>query len=446
MFKTLLSSIVAKHFKKKLDSWTIKEEDVTEVLKQIRIALLDADVNLLVVKEFIKNIRQKAVGRVINQGEDPEQVLLAIIKDELVDILGKHTETVDTNKKQIRIMMVGLQGSGKTTTAAKLANYFKTKFQRKPLLVALDIYRPAAIDQLETLAKEINADFFQKGTQNPIVIANQALEFAENNQNNVIIFDTAGRLQTNDELMEELKGIRNRVSPDEILLVVDAMSGQDVINVASEFNKNLDLTGFVITKLDSDARAGASLSLTHLLNVPVKFTGVGERIGSLDIFHPDRIADRILGLGDIVTLAEKATEVLDEDKAKKSLARMLAGKMDFEDLLEQMKQMSKLGSMSTITKMLPNAPKLTDDKLFEAEKKMKTWQILMTSMTLKERRNPGLFKKYPNRKIRVVKGSGCKPDDLNKMLAEWEKAKKKMFEIGSMIRNGRNPFSQFGIK
>jgi signal recognition particle subunit SRP54 len=372
MFKTLLSSIVAKHFKKKLDSWTIKEEDVTEVLKQIRIALLDADVNLLVVKEFIKNIRQKAVGRVINQGEDPEQVLLAIIKDELVDILGKHTETVDTNKKQIRIMMVGLQGSGKTTTAAKLANYFKTKFQRKPLLVALDIYRPAAIDQLETLAKEINADFFQKGTQNPIVIANQALEFAENNQNNVIIFDTAGRLQTNDELMEELKGIRNRVSPDEILLVVDAMSGQDVINVASEFNKNLDLTGFVITKLDSDARAGASLSLTHLLNVPVKFTGVGERIGSLDIFHPDRIADRILGLGDIVTLAEKATEVLDEDKAKKSLARMLAGKMDFEDLLEQMKQMSKLGSMSTITKMLPNAPKLTDDKLFEAEKKMKT--------------------------------------------------------------------------
>jgi signal recognition particle subunit SRP54 len=379
---------------------------------------LDADVNLLVVKDFIKNIRQKAVGRVINQGEDPEQVLITIIKEELVNILGKNTETVDTERKQLRIMMVGLQGSGKTTTAAKLANYFKNKFAKKPLLVALDIYRPAAIDQLSTLASEINVDFYQKGAQNPVLTTNEALEHAETNQEDIIILDTAGRLQTNNELMEELSNIRNRFHPDEILLVVDAMSGQDIINVATEFNKHLDLTGFVITKLDSDARAGAALSLTHLLNVPIKFTGVGERVGSLDVFHPDRIADRILGLGDIVTLAEKATEVLDEDKAKKSLGRMLAGKMDLEDLLIQMKQMSKLGSMSSIAKMLPNAPKLTDDKIFEAEQKMKTWEILMTSMTLKERRNPALFKKQPERKIRVVKGSGRKPDDLNKMLSE----------------------------
>jgi signal recognition particle subunit SRP54 len=333
--------------------------------------LLDADVNLLVVKDFIKSIRQKSVGRVINQGEDPEQVLLTIIKEELVSILGKHTANVDTNRKQLRIMMVGLQGSGKTTTAAKLAYYFKTKFTKKPLLVALDVYRPAAIDQLETLAKEINVDFYQHGTQNPTLTANESLEHADKKEENVIIFDTAGRLQTNEELMEELKNIRNRVKPDEILLVVDAMSGQDGINVASEFNKHLDLTGFIITKLDSDARAGASLSLTHLLNVPVKFTGVGEKVGSLDVFYPDRIADRILGLGDIMSLAEKATEVLDEDKAKKSLGRMFAGKMDLEDLLEQMGQMSKMGSMSSIAKMLPNAPKLSEENIFEAENKMK---------------------------------------------------------------------------
>jgi signal recognition particle subunit SRP54 len=311
------------------------------------------------------------VGRVINQGEDPEQVLLTIIKEELVNILGKHTANVDTDRKQLRIMMVGLQGSGKTTTAAKLANHFKNKYDKKPLLVALDVYRPAAIDQLETLANEINVDFYQHGIQNPTLTANESLEHADKKGENVVIFDTAGRLQTNEELMEELKSIRNRVKPDEILLVVDAMSGQDVINVASEFNKHLNLTGFVITKLDSDARGGAALSLTHILNVPVKFTGVGEKVGSLDVFYPDRIADRILGLGDIMSLAEKATEVLDENKAKKSLGRMFAGKMDLEDLLEQMSQMSKMGSMSTIAKMLPNAPKLTDDKLFEAEIKMK---------------------------------------------------------------------------
>ncbi|GHU47348.1 hypothetical protein FACS1894218_1580 [Bacilli bacterium] len=308
------------------------------------------------------------MGRVINPGEDAEQVLLAIIKNELVNILGKKTAGVNTDAKTLKIMMVGLQGSGKTTTAAKLANYFKNKFNKKPMLVALDIYRPAAIDQLETLAKEINADFYQKGTQNPVVTANEAI--AKANDNDVIIFDTAGRLQTNEELMTELQQIRNRVSPDEILLVVDAMSGQDVINVASEFNKHLDLTGFVITKLDSDARAGAALSLTHILKVPVKFTGIGEKVGSLDVFYPERIADRILGLGDILTLAEKANETLDENKAKKAMGRMLSGKMDLEDLMEQMKQLSKMGSMSSIMKMMPNAPKISEDRISDAERKM----------------------------------------------------------------------------
>lgn len=441
----MIASIVAKHFKKKLDNWTIKEEDINEVLKQIRIALLDADVNLLVVKDFIKSIREQSVGRVINPGEDAEQVLLTIIKEQLIKILGKNKADVNTDTKTLKIMMVGLQGSGKTTSAAKLAYYFKHKFNKKPLLVACDIYRPAAIDQLETLAKEINVDFYQKGTQDPVITSNEAISIANQNNNDVIIFDTAGRLQTNQELMDELTNIRNKVRPDEILLVVDAMSGQDVINVATEFNNHLNLSGFVITKLDSDARAGAVLSLTHLLNVPVKFTGVGEKVQSLDVFYPERIADRILGLGDVMTLAEKATEVMDEDKAKKSLTRMLAGKFDLEDLLSQMEQMFKMGSMGSIMKMLPNTPKINEDQIFQAEKKMKTWKILMTSMTLKERRNPQLFKKQATRRLRVTQGAGRKPDDLNKMLAEWEKAKKKMDEIGNKLKHGKNPFSQFGL-
>ncbi|GHU31646.1 hypothetical protein FACS1894166_03470 [Bacilli bacterium] len=307
----------------------------------------------------------------INPGEDAEQVLLTIIKNELVNILGKKTEGINTNVRTLKIMMVGLQGSGKTTTAAKLANYFKNKFSKRPMLVALDIYRPAAIDQLETLAKEIEVDFYQKSTQNPVITADEAIAKAQANNNDVIIFDTAGRLQTNEELMTELKHIRNRVSPDEILLVVDAMSGQDVINVASEFNEHLDLSGFVITKLDSDARAGAALSLTHILKVPVKFTGIGEKVGSLDVFYPERIADRILGLGDILTLAEKASETLDENKAKKAMGRMLSGKMDLEDLMEQMKQISKMGSMSSLMKMMPNAPKISEERIGEAERKMK---------------------------------------------------------------------------
>ena len=443
MFKAMIGSIVTKHFKKKLNDWTLKEEDITEVLKQIRIALLDADVNLLVVKDFIKSIRQKAVGRVINKGEDPENVLLGIVKDELINILGKHIEEIDTDKSSLRIMMVGLQGSGKTTSAAKLAHWLKNKFEKKPLLVALDIYRPAAIDQLCTLAKQINIDFFERGRQDPTVTADEAMEFAKNNENDVIIFDTAGRLQTNETLMMELKNIRNKVSPDEILLVVDAMSGQDVINVATEFSNNLNLSGFVITKLDSDAKAGAALSLVHMLHIPIKFTGIGEKIGSLELFYPERMADRILGLGDIMTLAEKANEVVDENKSKKAFSRMLSGKIDLEDLMEQMEQIRKLGSLGSVFKMLPGAQKFDENQISTIEEKMKTWKILMSSMTQKERRNPILFKKETNRKMRVVKGSGRKADDLNKMLNEWEKAKKKMDEMAKQIKAGRTPTGLF---
>ena len=443
MIKSFISNIVSKHMSKKLNDMYIKEEDITELLKQIRITLLEADVNLLVVKDFIKNIRQKSVDQMVPQGMDPQQFILTIIKEELTKILGSQNVPLNYDRKPLKVMLVGLQGSGKTTTAGKIATYCKTKQNKKPLLVALDVYRPAAIDQLQTLAKESNVDFFQKGTQNPVKTAKEAMNVASENNNDVIIFDTAGRLQTNDELMDELVNIRNAVHPDEILLVVDAMSGQDMINVAQQFNDTLDLSGFIITKLDSDARAGVALSLIHLLNVPVKLTGNGEKLGSLDIFYPERMADRIIGLGDIMTLAEKASSVIDETQTKKSLTKMFSGKMDLEDLMFQMQQIKKMGSLGSIAKMIPAAQNLADSDLESAEERIRIWTILMNSMTLKERKNPILFKKQPSRKERVIKGSGRKPDEFNKLINQWEKFRKQMEDIGKELRKGKNPFLKF---
>lgn len=441
IFKSMISGIIARSMKKKLTNWTISEEDVTEVLKQIRIALLDADVNLLVVKNFIKAVREKAVGYVMEKGQEPDKVLLSIVKEELVTILGKNQEDLIIDPKQTRIMLVGLNGAGKTTSVAKVANWLKTKKELKPMMVALDVYRPAAIDQLNQLAQKINVPCYKEDSKDVIAIAKNGLAKAEQDGNDVILFDTAGRLQTNVELMQELKDIKKAVKPQEIILVVDAMAGQDIINVAKEFHNALDLTGLIITKLDSEARAGAVLSITNLLNIPVKFTGTGEAIGSLDIFYPERMADQILGLGDIMSLAEKAADRMDEDKAKKSFTRMISGKFDLEDLMTQMEQISKLGSLGGLMKMLPGnlANKVSEGQISDAEQKMVAWRILMSSMTKKERRNPQLFKKQPNRKIRVIKGSGRKPDELNKMLSQWEKAKVKMDEIGKKIKAGKNP-------
>jgi len=436
----MISNIVAKHFKKKLDSWTIKEEDVNEVLKEIRITLLDADVSLLVVKKFIKSIRDRTVGQTMSQGQDAQSFVLSVIKDELVTILGNSDHEINTQKPLIKILMVGLQGSGKTTTCAKLAYYFAKKFAKKPLLVGLDIYRPAAIEQLKTLSKQINVDFFDKGTQEPSKTASESLAYASEHKDNVIIYDTAGRLQTNVELMEELKNIRNKVNPDEIIFIADAMSGQEIINVASEFNRVLNLTGIIITKLEGEARAGAALSLVSELNVPIIFSGTGERPEALEQFHPDRIAERILGLGDVLTLTEKANEVIDQQKVKKSFARMLAGKMDLEDLMTQMQQIGKMGSLSDISKMVPGGQKFDESKLESGEKKIRVWNILMSSMTLKERRNPSIFKKEPTRKLRVIKGSGRTSEEFNKLLKEWEVMRDKFADVGKKLMKGQNPF------
>ena len=442
MLKSMIGSIVTKNMAKKLKNSTIQEDDIKDVLREIRITLLDADVNFTVVKNFINNVKAKSIGQVIDKKLSPSDFLLSIIKDELIEVLGKKKDEVNFNKKINKIMMVGLQGSGKTTTCAKIAQYARANYKKKPLLVACDIYRPAAIHQLKTLANENKFDFYEKGTQNPIQTTKEALKIMDENKNDVVIIDTAGRLQTNQELMDELVNIKKTFSPDEILLVIDAMSGQDIINVAQEFDRVLKITGIVITKLDSDARAGAALSLTSILNVPIKFTGTGEKVGSLDLFYPERMADRILGLGDIVTLAEKAADVIDEKKARGQLERMLSGKMDLEDLYNQMGQISKMGSISGIAGMIPGLQnKITPDKEHEIEEKLKVTRVLLNSMTIKERRNPKLFKKEPNRKVRVIKGSGRKPEELNRLLKQWEDGNKKMLEIGSKIKSGINPFA-----
>ncbi|MCV3743444.1 signal recognition particle protein [Ureaplasma sp. ES3154-GEN] len=445
MLNSMISSLVAKRMAKKLKKETIQAEDLKEVLSEIRIALLDADVNLGVVKKFINDVREAAVGVYIEKNQTPSDIVLKIIKDELVKILGAQHQPVNTAKSQLKIMMVGLQGSGKTTTCGKLANYFRNKFNKRPILVAADIYRPAAIDQLETLANQTRVNFYADRENKKVdQIVKHAMHQADEADNNLIIVDTAGRLQTNDELMQELVDVKRAFVPDEVFLVVDAMAGQDIINVAKEFHSRLNLTGIVVTKLDSDARAGAVLSLTSLLNVPIKFTGTGEKLGSIDDFYPERMADRILGLGDIMTLAEKAMDVVDEKKARASYSRMMAGKMDFEDLKLQFEQMNKMGSLGAIKKMIPGLNKISDDETENASEKIKVWSYLLDSMTLKERRNPRLFKKEPTRKIRVLKGSGRSPDEFNKLYKQWENARDKMAEIGKMLKGGKNPFGKDG--
>lgn len=440
----LIGNIVAKRMSKKITSSTIKEEDISDLLREIRIVLLDSDVNIFVVKKFISNIKEKVVGEILSPNEKISDFILRVIKEELVEILGGKKQDINTNKKQLKIMLVGLQGSGKTTTIAKLGNHFKHKFSKKPLLVAADIYRPAAIDQLEQLAKSTNIDFYKENISDAAKITKHALDVADAQNNDVVLVDTAGRLQTNSELMDELIAVKKAISPDEILLVVDAMSGQDIANVAQEFNNKLKLTGLIITKLDSDARAGATLSLTSMLNVPIKFIGTGEKVGSLDIFYPERMADRILGLGDVMTLAEKAADVVDENQAKHALQRMLSGKMDLEDLMRQMEQLTQLGSLSGVMKMVPTnfLKNMSNEKVEKIEENMNKWKILLSSMTKKERRNPKLFKKQPNRKVRVVKGSGVKMDELNKLLKQWEDGKSKMAEMGKKLQMGKNPFSK----
>ena len=410
----------------------ITEDNIADMMREVRLALLEADVNYKVVKEFTNTVKEKALGEEVASSINPGDLFVKIVKDELTDLLGGEEAPLNLKGNPAVLMLVGLQGSGKTTTIAKLANYLRKKEAKKPLLVAGDVYRPAAIDQLVTLGKQLGIEVYQEGKNDPVVIAENAIKYAKENNYDYVLIDTAGRLHVDMELMDELVNIKDKVHPEEILLVIDAMMGQDAINVITGFNDKLPLTGVILTKLDGDTRGGVALSVRHLTNVPIKFIGVSEKLDGLDKFDPERTAGRILGMGDIVSLVEKATEAIDEKEAEKTAKRMQQGKFDLEDFLSTLKQMKKLGPLENLLKLIPGAKKMGLNDVKIDPKQMAHIEAIVLSMTPKERRNPEIIK--ASRKTRIAKGSGTSVQEVNKLLQQFDQMKKmmKQFTNGNM--------------
>ncbi len=418
---------------------TLTESNMQDMLKEIRIALLEADVNFLVAKEFVNSVKEKALGQEVLKKLNPSQMVVKIVHDELVELLGADQSEIKYNSnKPTIIMLCGLQGSGKTTTAGKLAKLMKNKLNKKVLLAACDVYRPAAIDQLVTIAKQVGVDVVNMGTKaNPVDIAAAAKKKAYDEHYDVLIIDTAGRLHIDEPLMEELNNIKNLVNPDEILLLVDAMSGQDAVNVAKTFNEKLTLTGCIMSKLDGDARGGAALSIRHLTGVPIKLTGVGEKLDDLELFYPDRMADRILGMGDVMSLIEKAQENIDEKEARKSVNKMMEGTFDLNDMLQQMKQIQKMGSLSGILKLIPGMPKISEEDKERATREMKQTESIINSMTPYERKHPEVLKN--SRKVRIAKGCGLTNVEINRLLKKFEQMKEMMKQMKNYQKGGKLP-------
>ena len=405
----------------------ITEDNISDMMREIRLALLEADVNYTVVKEFTTSVKEKALGEEVVSSINPGDLFVKIVKDELTELLGGESSPLNLEGKPATLMLVGLQGSGKTTTIAKIANYLRKKHHKKPLLVACDVYRPAAIDQLVQLGKQLNIEVFEEGKKDPVEIAQNAIAYAKDNKFDYVLIDTAGRLHIDENLMEELDNIQSTIHPDETLLVIDSMMGQDAINVITGFHNQLPLTGVVLTKLDGDTRGGVALSVRHLTHVPIKFIGVSEKLDGLDFFDPERMAGRILGMGDIISLVEKATESLDEKEAEKAAKRMQEGKFDLEDFLSTMKQMKKLGPIENLIKLLPGAKKMGLTNIKVDPKQMAHIEAIVLSMTPKERRNPSIIK--ASRKTRIARGSGSSVQEVNQLLQQFDQMKKMMKQV-----------------
>lgn len=436
----MLSDKLQGLFKKIRGQSKLTEANMEEMLREIRFALIDADVNNEVVKKFLADVKEKMLGQQVLNKVSPGQMVVKIINDEIVELLGGSNEGIKFAPvgRPTIIMMVGLQGGGKTTAVSKIAYMLKNKQAKKPLLVACDIYRPAAIDQLEQLGKQIGVPVYSnRNSKDVVAISQEAYALARRENHDVILIDTAGRLAIDTVLMDELKALKEATNPNEILLVVDAMSGQDAVNVAKIFHEYLNVTGAVMTKLDGDARGGAALSIASISGIKIKFTGTGEKVTDLDVFHPERMANRILGMGDVVELVEKAQEQIDEQQAKKLANKMLSGKFDLQDMLMQIESTKKMGPLGSLAKLIPGMPKISDAQAAQAEARLKKTRVVIQSMTLEERRNPDLIK--GSRKIRIANGCGLTNADVNFVLKQYEQQKQQMKQLSMMFR-GRRPF------
>ena len=408
----------------------ITEENISEMMREIRLSLLEADVNYKVVKEFTNNVKEKALGEEVNKSLSPGEVFVKIVKDELTELLGGENTPLNVSGNPATLMLVGLQGSGKTTTIGKLANYLRKNNKKKPLLVACDVYRPAAIDQLKQIGKELNIEVYSEGKGNPVEISKNGIKYAKDNGYDYVLIDTAGRLQIDESLMDELDNIQKEVNPDETILVIDSMMGQDAINVINGFNDKIKLSGVILTKLDGDTRGGVALSVKHLTNLPIKFIGVSEKMDGLTPFYPERMASRILGMGDILSIVEQVQNEIDEKEAEETAKKMMRGNFDLEDFLNQLNQIKKLGPLENLLKLLPGAKKMGLNNVNIDPKIMKRTEAIVLSMTPEERRDPSILK--ASRKKRIADGSGTTVTDVNRLLNQFEDMKKMM----KMMSNG----------
>ena len=409
---------------------TITEDNISDAMREVRLALLEADVNYKVVKEFTNKVKEKALGEEVKKSLKPGDVFLKILKDELLELLGDGNSSLDLSSNPSIIMLVGLQGSGKTTTIGKLANLLRKKKGKKPLLIAADVYRPAAIDQLKQLGRELNIEVYEEGQNDAVKIAENGVNYAKEKGYDLVLIDTAGRLHVDEKLMDELKSINERVNPSEIILVIDAMIGQDAINVINGFNDKLPLTGTILTKMDGDTKGGVAISARHLTGVPIKFIGTSEKLDGLTEFEPERMVSRILGNGDIMSIIEKAESVIDEKEAMTTAKKIQAGKMDLEDFLSQLKQIKKLGPLENLLKLLPGARKMGLNNISIDPKQFARLEAIISSMTIKERKNPDIIKS--SRKQRIANGSGTSVQEVNKLLNQFDQMKKMM----KMMKNG----------
>ncbi len=405
----------------------INEDNISDIVREIRLCLLEADVNVKIVKEFIDKVKEKALGEEVRKSIKPGDMFVKILKDELVELLGGDASPLELSKNPTIVMIVGLQGGGKTTTIGKIGNMVRKKHHKKPIFIACDVYRPAAIDQLKSIGKELNIEVYDEGKSDPVKIAKNGINYAKENGYDYILVDTAGRLQIDEALMDELVNIESEIHPNEELLVVDAMMGQDAINVITGFNDKLKLTGCVLTKMDGDTKGGVALSLRHLTNIPIKLIGDSEKLDGIGEFYPDRIANRILGMGDLLSIIEKTEAELDQDEMMSAAKKMQKGKFDLEDFLKTSNQIKKLGPLEKLIKLIPGASKLGLNNVQIDPKQMAHIEAIVLSMTPQERKNPDIIK--ASRKTRIAKGCGLSVQEVNKLLTQFDQMKKMMKQM-----------------